>query len=69
MEYTVGAEVVQIFATKQQLETETFNYILTIYAALGRGVCQRVAQAFPNITPITLASYTLSMTIETLNTG
>lgn len=51
----------------QHLTTSGFSYIQTIYAALGRGASDAVMQAFPNLIPITLPSYVVPVTAETIN--
>jgi len=46
--------------------TATFNHIMSVYAALGRGASSAVKTAFPNLVPITLPSYTVPITVDTL---
>lgn len=65
--YKVWAEVVLLVSTKQHMVPATFNYIASIYAGLGRGASKAVMLAFPSLTPITLPTYTVPVTVDTIN--
>lgn len=65
--YSLWAEVLVLMLAGQHLTTTGFSYIQTVYAALGRGASKSVMQAFPTLTPITLPSYVVPVTAETIN--
>lgn len=65
--FKLWAEVVTLMHNSEHLVPATFNYIMTIYAALGRGASVSVMQAFPNLTAIALPSYVLTVTKDMLN--
>lgn len=43
------------------------HYVMSIYAALGRGASSAVKQAFPALSPVTLPAYTVPVTVDTLS--
>lgn len=65
--YALWAEVVNLIWAKKHLNTNTFEYILSIYAALGRGASKAAMQAFPTLTPISLPSYIVPVSVDTIN--
>lgn len=65
--FTLWAEAVELIRTSQHHVPATFNYILSIYAALGRGASKAVMQAYPTLTPITLPSVVMPVTKETID--
>ena len=48
----------------KHLETENFNYIIKIYATLGRGASASVKKDFPNIKPLLLPNYVNSINLN-----
>lgn len=65
--FTLWSEVVRLIHTSQHLVPETFSYIQSVYAALGRGASKAVMQAFPTLTPLTLPTYTLPVAVHAIN--
>lgn len=65
--FNLWSEAVQLIANKQHFVPETFNYIMSIYAALGRGASKSVIKAFPSLTPIALPVYILPVNINIIN--
>lgn len=52
--FKLWAEVVNLI---NAVNSETFHYIITIYAAIGRGASKAVQDAFPELAPISLPAY------------
>lgn len=52
--FKLWAEVVNLI---NAVNSETFHYIITIYAAIGRGASKAVQDAFPELAPISLPVY------------
>lgn len=67
VQYNLWAQVVELIASKQHYIPATWNYIFSIYAALGRGASKAARRAFPDINPITLPQYICNITVSTLN--
>jgi hypothetical protein len=65
--FKLWSEAVTLIGTNQHREAGTFSYLLTIYAALGRGASKAVLEAFPDLTPITVPQHTLTIGSDTLN--
>jgi len=65
--YTLWSQVVLLIHTSQHLVPETFSYIQSVYAALGRGASKAVMEAFPTLTPLTLPVYNLPTPSHALN--
>lgn len=59
VEFVLWSEAVKLINTCQHLVPSTFNYILSISAALGRGPSKAVMEAFPSLTPVVLPAYNL----------
>lgn len=65
--FKLWSEAVHLIGTKQDADPATFAYIMTLYAALGRGASNAVMEAFPDLTPIAVPEHTLTVTDETLD--
>ncbi len=65
--FGLWSEVVLLMSQKRHLNSCTFNYIMTIYAALGRGPSKAVMESFPNLIPIQLPAYILPVNYNSIN--
>lgn len=65
--YQFWVKTLELVGAKEHLSSETFNYIVSIYMALGRKASARVARAFPGVDPIVLPKYTPRVARDTLN--
>jgi hypothetical protein len=65
--FSLWSKVVDFIRTSKHKLPDTFNYIYSVYAALGRGPSTAAKQAFPSLTPISLPSYTVPVKLEDLN--
>jgi len=62
--FTVWAQAVALFSAGAHKTEEGFMQIVSIYAAIGRGVSKTVAVHFPNLQPVSLPKYELTTTVE-----
>lgn len=60
------AQAVALFNSGAHKTENGFMQILSIYAAIGRGASKTVVEYFPNLQPVSLPKYELSMTLEQL---
>jgi hypothetical protein len=58
--FTVWAQAVALFNAGAHKTEEGFMQIVSIYAAIGRGVSKTVAVHFPNLQPVSLPKYELT---------
>lgn len=66
--FTYWAQVVKLMLAKEHLtSTQTFHWIMSVYAALGRGASVAVTQSFPSLVPLNLPAYTVPVVSEALN--
>lgn len=59
--FTVWAQAVTLFNSGAHKTKDGFMQILSIYAAIGRGVSKTVAEHFPNIQPVLLPQLKLDV--------
>jgi hypothetical protein len=69
--FTVWAQAVALFSAGAHKTEEGFMQIVSIYAAIGRGVSKTVAVhfPFPNLQPVSLPKYELTTTVEQLESS
>lgn len=65
--FMLWSEVVRLIHSSQHHVPETFNYILSIYPALGRAASDAIMQAFPGLTLVSQPTNTLPITLTTIN--
>lgn len=66
--FTYWAKVVKLMQAKKHVtSTQTFDWIMSVYAALGRGASVAVKNAFPLLSPLSLPAYTLPVAAEVIN--
>lgn len=65
--FSLWSEVINLLNEKQHLKPEIFEYIITVYAALGRGASTSVINDFPHLKPLSLPAYEVPVTEDKLN--
>jgi hypothetical protein len=64
--FSLLSEVLNLINEKQHLKPQIFEYIISVYAALGRGASSSVINDFPHLKPLSLPAYKVPITEDKL---